>query len=401
MALNIYKINQVKQFKPEYILLFDLDGTLVDTDVANNSVYRYAIKEVVGEDTSALDNVKRITRKVIKEQLSITNEQFERIVDIKRRCFHYNLTLTSLLDTFFLLSKHYQKTKCYIVTSAERRRADEIINFYGLRQYVEDVICTTSVDKYENISIKLNTPADKIILFENDENAISSAIANGLYESQIINVSTTNLKTFNIHPNNFLSHCTIAFHRLYYLGYGKPQNPDFINTLKNQFGNTSSTLLQSACKELFSIVSYDIAHIYTILNCEELAIVTIPRAKSERFYQQSQQLFRSTIQLAIGRLKEKYGFNMIDGTIYLRRHTNTKTTHLSRCGTITNDGDMPYPGITRNTCYVSSDIIGKNILLIDDIYTANVNIDEDAIQSLYDAGAQNVIFYSICKTIRM
>ena len=43
--------------------------------------------------------------------------------------------------------------------------------------------------------------------------------------------------------------------------------------------------------------------------------------------------------------------------------------------------------------------MGKDILLIDDIYTKTVNIDEDAIQALLDNGARSVFFYAIGKTV--
>ena len=42
---------------------------------------------------------------------------------------------------------------------------------------------------------------------------------------------------------------------------------------------------------------------------------------------------------------------------------------------------------------------GKDILLIDDLYTRSVNIDEDAIQALLDNGANSVTFYSVGKTV--
>ena len=42
-------------------------------------------------------------------------------------------------------------------------------------------------------------------------------------------------------------------------------------------------------------------------------------------------------------------------------------------------------------------IKGKNILLIDDLYTKSININEDMIQALLDNGAKSVIFYSIGK----
>ena len=47
-----------------------------------------------------------------------------------------------------------------------------------------------------------------------------------------------------------------------------------------------------------------------------------------------------------------------------------------------------------------SDLVrGKDIVLIDDLYTKTVNIDEDAIQALHDNGARSVIFYSVGKTL--
>lgn len=64
-----------------------------------------------------------------------------------------------------------------------------------------------------------------------------------------------------------------------------------------------------------------------------------------------------------------------------------------------NSGSKPYPGITRETCYIDKEKIkNKTIILIDDIYTKTVNIDEDCIQALLDAGAKDVIFYAIART---
>ena len=61
---------------------------------------------------------------------------------------------------------------------------------------------------------------------------------------------------------------------------------------------------------------------------------------------------------------------------------------------------MPYAGITNDTCTLSDSIVGKNILLIDDLYTKTINIDEDCLQALIDKGAKQVYFYSVGKTIK-
>ena len=126
-----------------------------------------------------------------------------------------------------------------------------------------------------------------------------------------------------------------------------------------------------------------------------LTICVIPRAKAETEYQPQQLLFRATIKETIEQLKQKFHYALEDGTNYIIRHTNTRTTHLQDHDT---DGEKPYPRITCETCTISENVYGKSILLIDDIYTSNVNIDEDAIQALYDSGARKVLFYTIAKT---
>ena len=138
-----------------------------------------------------------------------------------------------------------------------------------------------------------------------------------------------------------------------------------------------------------------------MINVNELTIVGIPRSKAENYYSPEQQFFRRGIQEAIKELQNELHLNLIDGTLYITRHTNTKTTHLAKKDNVENDGDMPYPGITRSTCNISEEVSGKDILLIDDIYTLDVNIDEDAIQALYDKGANSVRFYSVCKTFKI
>jgi len=82
----------------------------------------------------------------------------------------------------------------------------------------------------------------------------------------------------------------------------------------------------------------------------------------------------------------------------IKRYKNTRTTHRNRSGH-GGDGRTPYPGITKDTCYIANDVKGKDILLIDDVYTNTINVDEDAIQALLDNGAKSVIFYSIGKTV--
>lgn len=181
-----------------------------------------------------------------------------------------------------------------------------------------------------------------------------------------------------------------------YTRMGNTGNPDYLNGLKNTFNNFSEAKLRSDVKDLHNTLLEDLPQVSQLLRVNPIVVCVVPRAKAENAYHRNQQLFRSTVQEVI---RLVHGF--VDGTSYLHRHTNTKTTHLRNpVPNYTNDGPEPYPGITEQTCDISTDVVGKNILLIDDIYTPGVNIDEDAINALLNAGAKTVTFYAVGKVQR-
>ena len=202
------------------------------------------------------------------------------------------------------------------------------------------------------------------------------------------------MKPFQIHTNRYLYKNTMAFCHVPYTRMGNPGNPDYLNHLKNTFNDFSEHKLRTAVIELETVLQEDLPQIFQSLNFDEITVCVIPRAKAENAYHPNQQLFRSTVQAII---RQVNGF--VDGTNYIHRHTDTKTTHLSNrmIPNYNNDGSMPYPGIMEDTCEISPNVRGKNILLIDDIYTPGVNIDEDAIKALLKAGARTVTFYAVSK----
>jgi len=199
------------------------------------------------------------------------------------------------------------------------------------------------------------------------------------------------MNKFTIYANNYLQYDIQGYYHVDYIGYRKPGNPDYLNDLKNTFNDFSKEKLDKAISQLYNVLKTDLSQFD-----KSLTICVVPRSKAENTYSHNQLLFKKVLQYIISEL----GFN--DGSNYIIRHTNTKTTHLAhspRGAQYAGEGDMPYPGITKDTCSISNEVKNKNILLIDDIYTNNVNIDEDAIQALLDKGAKSVIFYSVGKTI--
>lgn len=167
---------------------------------------------------------------------------------------------------------------------------------------------------------------------------------------------------------------------------------NLIWTLKNDV-NPFPDRLTKAQQQLSLIIKQDLQKILEILEKSDITVCVVPRAKSEGYYRADQLLFRKVISDVVDTMP-----NVENGTKYIIRHTNTRTTHLDKAGK-GGDGNLPYPGITKDTCAISEKINGKDILLIDDLYTKGVNIDEDAIQALLDKGANSVTFYSVGKTV--
>ncbi len=132
-------------------------------------------------------------------------------------------------------------------------------------------------------------------------------------------------------------------------------------------------------------------------------VIAVPRSKPDNFWQICELQFRPAISMGLGRSEYTVdGSNkkwMIDGTQYLIRTKATQTTHRAHLNDPKNIGDSPYSGITKDTCKLDGDIVGKNIILIDDIYTKEIGIDEDCIQFLLDNGAADVILYTLGMTI--
>lgn len=223
------------------------------------------------------------------------------------------------------------------------------------------------------------------------------AYTRALNELCIITMGDIMSKEFIIERNNFLKSNTIGYYHQIYTGFRQPGNPDFLNTLKNTFDSEPHKNLIEARDKVIEILKDDLPQIIKEQSMSNCMLVCVPRAKSIKSFSNSQLMFKEAIKIAANNIP-----GAIDGTDCIIRVVNTRTTHLGNASGIPNDGDKPYPGITVATCEINKTrIMNQNIILIDDIYTRNVNIDEDCIQALLDNGANKVIFYSIGYTRRI
>jgi hypothetical protein len=199
-------------------------------------------------------------------------------------------------------------------------------------------------------------------------------------------------------PCQFLNKKTLAFYHGDYNSNGDWQRigtvANLIWTLKNDVHPFPQNL-PSTIQKLKIILRQDLPEVLKQIGSKQLTICVVPRAKNEQSYRQDQLNFKRAVYDVANELSD-----FIDGTSFIIRRNNTQTTHLERGQGEGGDGNLPYPGITKDTCIISDEVKEKDILLIDDVYTKDVGIDEDAIQALLDHGASSVIFYSIGKTLK-
>lgn len=203
-----------------------------------------------------------------------------------------------------------------------------------------------------------------------------------------------------IEKNNFLSRDIKLYWRYGYVraGYGNDsvdgQISNDIRTLKNQFRDKSITDLQCASQRIKKDISEGLGILLQQLSVvsQSWVVVAVPRSKAT--FCKDQLYLIEAISDAISQNRAE------NGAYFIKRHSDTKTTHLmnTKNGDMNTTGDAPYPGITKKTCNLDGDVRGKNVILIDDIYTYGVNVDEDCAQFLFDNGARNVVLYTLCKT---
>lgn len=205
------------------------------------------------------------------------------------------------------------------------------------------------------------------------------------------------INKFTIEKNAYVERDINGYYHQYYTGYNQPGNPDFLNTLKNTFLSILESHLVEARNQVVEILNEDIPQIMRKEGLSNCILICVPRAKSLHSYSKLQLMFKEAVKISAKSIPDTY-----DGTDCIQRIRNTFTTHLRNAPNIPNDGHKPYPRITIHTCEIDNKLFNdRSIILIDDIYTKSVNVDEDCIQALIDNGAKNVIFYAIGYTRRV
>ena len=174
---------KILNIKIEVILIFDLDGTLVDTDNANFLAYKEAILNIKELDLAQFDsNTVRFTRKKLRKIIPNTTElEFKEIIDIKDKVFHKYLNETKINIEYLEFIKQYSKTnKIILATNSSKARAELILRFYDLVNIFDFIFYKEDyndykVGKYEYVLNSLKLDPKSVMIFDNEQLELTNA----------------------------------------------------------------------------------------------------------------------------------------------------------------------------------------------------------------------------------
>lgn len=194
--MKIEDINELNISK-DIVFLFDMDGTLIDTDLVNFLSYKNAIKSFVKPNQELQYNPnERFNRKTLKTIVpNLTKNQYQKIIEQKEENYKDLLPKTKLNKKVTdVLEQFYKTNRTVLVTNCRKERALMTLNYHNLLDKFNDFIFRQSSDnkkrinKYKNAIARLNLSAQTVIVFENEKQEIDDAINAGILNNNIFNL---------------------------------------------------------------------------------------------------------------------------------------------------------------------------------------------------------------------
>lgn len=129
--------------------VFDLDNTLIYTNLLNNNSYNYALNR---QGLGSISNCERITRDIVfMKYPHMNNEQIEEIIKLKQEFFVNNLQDTKPNKSLLSILKSQDANYCVLWTSADETRVQALLEYYIVSTAFKKILFSNKINVLQDI----------------------------------------------------------------------------------------------------------------------------------------------------------------------------------------------------------------------------------------------------------
>lgn len=174
------------------IAIFDLDGTLVDTDAANAAAYGVALQHFGFAGIVGMYG--RVTSDIVRNAANLDESELDVVVKAKIGAYCRQLGRTCLGLAVgalrYVRDNRNAFSKVVLLTDSAERRAYETLRFWSLDGCFDEIVCNAGRgDKYSNYFKNFDSDPAACVVWENENRQIKAAIAAGVKNENIRKVA--------------------------------------------------------------------------------------------------------------------------------------------------------------------------------------------------------------------
>ena len=175
-----------------HIAIFDLDGTLVDTDAANAAAYDVALRRFGFGGLAGVSG--RVSSNIVRKAAKLCDDEMDAVIRAKVAEYRRQRGRTRLgpaADALrFVLHNRNAFCKVVLLTDSTERRAYETLQHWSLNGCFDEIVCNGGRgDKYANYFSSFDSDPAACVVWENEDRQIHAAIAVGVKNENIRKVA--------------------------------------------------------------------------------------------------------------------------------------------------------------------------------------------------------------------